>query len=336
MKLGFSFIFVVIGLIFPVAGLNAQILGSTGGGWSMRGTDPIEIYFGDKLVTNYHAGYEEGKPYFYPIMGPAGVNMVRDRPGKEGAKGEGADRSLLHGMWYGLSNVNGFDFWDFTGDRSPSEKDMAVGIIRHKGMNGVMIKGPTITFKTKSDWLEAADPVRRICSDQREFTLFYREDGSLVIDLTLTLIADAGDITIGDQVEGGWAIRTIFPLPLKEAGAKGHMINREGPTDAEAPGKRSAWLDTSGIDRAGNTVGIAMLDHPSNFRHPALWYAGDHGLFGANSFGHGDVEEVASDNAGEKVIPNGESLIFRHRAIFHQGDATTAGIEKAFTAYSSK
>ena len=323
----------VIPVILPIGGLNAQILGSTGAGWSMRGTDPIEVYFGDKLVTNYHAGYEEGKPFFYPIIGPNGENMTRDWPGKKGTDDE-ADQPPHRGMWYGLSSVNGFDFRDFQGEEAG--KDKAYGVIRHKGMNGVMIKGPTITFKTKSDWLDAANPVKRICSDKREFILFYREDGSLVIDFTLSLIADAGDLTIGENKAGAWAIRTLSTLNLKEKAAKWHLINSEGLTGAEVLSKRAAWVDAYGPDRAGNPVGIAILDHPSNFHHPTGWHAQDDGLFAANPFGQGDVAEAASDLTGEKVIPNGESLVFRYRTIFHQGDATVAGIAKAFEAYSSK
>lgn len=313
---------------------TAQILGNAGGGWAMQGTDPIEILYGGKLVVKYHAGYEEGKPYFYPIMGPTGENMTRHWPMKDGFDDEETDHIHHRGMWYGLGKVNGFDFWHFAGDKS--KKDKVFGIIRHRGMNGVMIKGHTITFKTKSDWLEADNPEKRVCSDQREFTLFYREDGSLVIDLTLNLIADAGDITIGDDKEGAWAIRTIPTLRLKGKAAKGHLINSEGLTGAEAWGKRAAWVDYFGPDRAGNPVGIAMLDHPSNFRHPTWWHARDDGLFTANPFGQGSFEEAAADNAGEHVVPNGESLTFRYRTIFHKGDAKAAGIAKAFEAFSAK
>ena len=334
MKVAFSFIFIAISLILPTGESHAQILGNTGTGWSMRGTDPIELYFGDKLVTKYHAGYEEGKPFFYPIIGPNGENMTREWPAKKGSEDNEADHPHHRGMWYGLSNVSGFNFWDFPG--AEAGKDIAIGIIRHKGMNGVMIKGPTITFKTKSEWLDAADPVRRICSDQREFTFFYREDGSLVIDLTLNLIADAGDMTLGGDNEGGWAVRTISPIKLDEKVAKWHLINHEGLTDAEARDKRSAWVDAHGSDSAGNTVGVAMLDHPSSLRHPTGWDAGYHGRRDWTSLGQGDVAEVAPENAGEKVIPNGESLIFRYRTIFHQGDATTAGVAKAFEAFASK
>ena len=86
-------------ILFPVIALSisfaqqtasAQILGS-GDTWSIRGTDPIKIYYGDKHVTSYESGYEAGKPYFYPIIGPTGENLTRHWPMK-------ASQTLYRGM----------------------------------------------------------------------------------------------------------------------------------------------------------------------------------------------------------------------------------------------
>jgi len=313
---------------------DSQVIGSTGGGWTISGTDPVEISFGGKMITAYHPGYEAGKPYFYPIIGPTGENMTRHWPMKKGEKDEETNDIHHRGMWYGLGRVNGFDFWHSSGDETV--KDNAFGIIRHRGMTGVMIKGPTITITTKSDWVEASNPEHRICSDRREFTLFYREDGSLVIDLMLMLNADAGDVTISDGEEGAWAIRLPPTLALKGKGATGHILSSEGLADGETRGKRAAWVDYSGKDPAGNPAGIALLDHPSNFRHPTWWNVREDGLFTANPFGQGSFEEETPDNAGDHLIPNGESLKFRYRAIFHRGDPEAAGIAKAFELFSSK
>ena len=315
-------------------GAEAQVLIRHGEGWAIDGTDPIRISFLGKPVTSYNAGLAEGKPYFYPIFGPSGENMTRHWPMSEDYDDEERDHIHHRGMWYGLGKVNGFDFWHFEGDES--KKDHVFGVIRHRGMNGVMIKGETITFRTRSDWLEAANLERRICSDQREFTLFFRDDGSLVIDATISLNADAGDLTIGDDKEGAWAIRTIPTLRLKGDVAKGHMINSNGLEDAGVWGKRAAWVDYYGPDRAGNPVGIAILDHPGNLRHPTWWHAREYGLFAANPFGEGSFDKDAVEGAGNYLLPNGESLLFRYRTIFHRGDAAAAGIAEAYEMFATE
>lgn len=313
---------------------QAQILGNSGGGWSIRGTDPIEILYDGKQVTNYESGYDAGKPYFYPIIGPTGENMTRHWPMNEDFADEARDHVHHRGLWYGLGNVNGFDFWHPAGDET--QKDRAFGVIVHRGLNGVSIKGQTLTLRTKSDWVQAANREKRVCSDRREFTLFYREDGSLVIDLTLTLLADAGEVIIVDDKDGAWAIRPLPTLRLKGKVAKGHCVNSERITDAEVSGNRASWVDVSGPDRAGNPVGIAMLDHPTNPRYPAWWIAEDSGFFAANPFGQGKLEKDALETAGQYTIPNGESVTFRYRTIFHSGDTSAAKIAEAFEAFSAK
>ncbi len=324
------------------AGASAQVLGDVAQGWSIQGSDPIEIVFGGRLVTKYHAGYEEGKPYFYPIMGPSGENMTRHWPMNETFEDEERDHPYHRGMWYGLGDVDGYDFWHTSGGGEADDGDQPgkpYGVIRHKGMNGVIIKGPTITIKTKSDWLVAGDATKRICSDRREFTLFYREDGSLALDLTLRLIADAGDITIGAVEEAGWAIRTIPTLRLKGKVGKGHILTSrgdEGGADGEVSGGRAAWVDNHGPDRAGNPVGIAIFDHPENLRFPTWWRTTEHGLIAANPFAPGNLAEGGSEKTDKTILRNGESLVFRYRTIFHEGGPQTAGIAEAFAAFAAK
>ncbi len=317
-----------------VTGVSAQILGNGAQGWSVRGSDPIEIVFGGNLVTKYHAGYDAGKPYFYPIMGPSGENMTRHWPMDETFEDEEMDHPGHRGMWFGIADVNGYHFWHPVGEGAA--KGRMDGVIRHRGMNGVIIKGGAITIRTKSDWLDAAFPEKRICSDEREFTLFYREDGSLVIDLNLKLIANSGELTIGDEEEAAWAIRMIPTLRLRGKVAQGKIVNSEGARDGEVWGKRAAWVDYYGPDRAGNPVGIAILDHPENLRHPTWWHARDYGLLAANPFGEGKFEKKADRDAGRYVIPTGEALTFRYRTILHEGDPGTAGIAQAFEAFASE
>lgn len=312
---------------------TAQTIGS-GAGWSIKGTDPIQIFYGDKHVTSYEAGVEEGKPFFYPIIGPTDENMTRHWPMKEGFEDEDTDHIHHRGMWYGLGNVNGLDFWHFPLDEKKQDKNF--GSIRHMGMKGVTMSKDDITFNTKSEWLAFDDETQRILSDRREFRLFYDGNGSLVIDLKLTLVADAGDVTINDDKEGAWSIRTIPTLRLEGEHAKGHIINNEGIEGKAAWGKRAKWVDYYGVDRAGNEVGIAIFDHPSNFRHPTWWHARHYGLFTANPFGQGNFEKEAPKEAGKHVLKNGEELTFRYRTLFHKGSPEDAGIATAYEAFIKK
>ncbi|MAS96363.1 MAG: hypothetical protein CMO55_24425 [Verrucomicrobiales bacterium] len=330
----FSSLFLSTTLIFSAAVAHSQGIGHSGAGWRITGTDPIEIYYGDQHVTSYNAGVEEGKPFFYPLIGPTGENMTRHWPMKEGFDDEATDHIHHRGMWYGLGKVNGLDFWHFHGD--DSKKDKTFGIIRHKGMNGVQMSSDDIIFKTKSEWLSYDDQEKRIMSDRREFEISYREDGALVIDTKITLIADAGDVTIHDDKEGAWSIRTIPTLRLEGDHAKGNIVNSDDIEGKEAWGKRAKWVDYYGTDRAGNPVGIAIFDNPENPRYPTWWHARHYGLFTANPFGQGHFEKETPEDAGNFTIKNGEEVTFQYRTIFHKGTPEEASIAESFKEYSGE
>ncbi len=66
--------------------------------------------------------------------------------------------------------------------------------------------------------------------------------------------------------------------------AGGKIVNSDGLVDDEAWGKQAAWVDYSGpVD--GQTVGIAILNHPQSLRYPTYWHVRTYGLFAANPFG---------------------------------------------------
>jgi hypothetical protein len=80
-------------------------------------------------------------------------------------------------------------------------------------------------------------------------------------------------------------------------------------------------------------MGVAILYHPGNPRHPTWWHVRDYGLFAANPFGIHDFERKPA-GTGDLVVPAGESITFRYRVIFHQGNTEEAGIEKLYQDYT--
>ncbi len=301
------------------------------GGWSIKGSDPIQVYFKNELVTAYNAGKAEGKPFFYPVIGPTGENLTRHWPMKEGFEDEAHDHIHHRGMWYGLGNVNGLDFWHFPGDEK--KKDRNFGRIIHKSMNGILVNSSGVTIKTKSDWVSHSDNAQKVCSDRRAFTFSKGEDDAVIVDTEITLVAEYGDVTIHDDKEGAWSIRVIPTLRLEGDHAKGSILNSEGMSGKEAWGKRANWVDYHGVDRAGNSVGIAIFDHPKNLRHPTWWHARHYGLFTANPFGQGNFEKETEKGAGDYTIKKGEEVTFRYRTIFHKGTSQEAEIAAEYDRY---
>jgi hypothetical protein len=77
------------------------------------------------------------------------------------------------------------------------------------------------------------------------------------------------------------------------------------------------------------------MDHPSNPRHPTWWHARTYGLLAANAVGQHDFEKKPR-GTGNLVIEPGESITFRYRILFHEGDPDTARIADRYRAFGEE
>lgn len=338
----------------PAGRAAAQLIGHSDGEWTIRGTDPIEFYRGDRRVTAYHSGMDAGLPYFDPIVGPSGKSFTAAAaPADPSATRDAA--TIPSGLWFSLGNVNGCDFHPISPDADTNGKKR--GRIIHRGMNGVLIKGSAIVIRVKSEWMERDLPERRLCSDQREFTLFHREDGALVISAVIELMADAGDLEIGPEETGAWSMRLGPGLVWSEDDKNRRLTNSEGLAGSETIGSRADWLTCQGLDAGNLPGGVAILDHPENPGFPARWTVADPGLVSANPFAPRPAAAVGLPGeagggepgtkgptfrlrarAGQQDVPrtvrNGESVVFRYRTIFFSGKAEAAQVPQAFDRFA--
>jgi len=289
--------------------------------WSVRGTNPVEIFHGERRVVSYRTGFDRGMPVFDPIVGPTGgVYTASPEQGrKEGIDPRG-------GAWFSLGRVNGYGFHQAPGAPIIG---MKAGRIVHRAMNGVLIKGPAIVVRTRSEWRDYDEPTHRIASDQREVTLFYREDGSLAMDLALELIADAGDLEIGPEPEGAWFFRA-HPGLIRKEGEKARQQNSDSELSGTTGGSgmRAKWLVCQGKEATGVTAGVAIFDHPSNPGHPAVWSVRPDGLIAANPF--------PDPKSPPQVVRNGESIRFRYRMIFFRDSLVGDNLTRAYEAFASR
>lgn len=175
------------------------------------------------------------------------------------------------------------------------------------------------------------------------------------MDFEVTLKATEGDVVFGDEKDGLMAIRVpetmrvLKPLVKGESakGGDGHIVMSTGISDdgasaaaakdakreAQTWGKRAEWCDYFGPVE-GKTVGIAIFDHPSNPRHPTWWHVRDYGLFAANPFGQHFFEGAKDEHLGDFKLAKGQSVTFRYRFYFHNGDTTAGKVAEEFAAYA--
>ncbi|MCB1125958.1 MAG: PmoA family protein, partial [Verrucomicrobiae bacterium] len=286
--------------------------------------DKVRVEIGGELFTEYH--YQDAsKPFLYPVLGPGELPMTRNWPMEE-APGEDRDHPHHRSLWYAHGDVNGVDLW--------SEAANAGRTVHAEFLK--LSSGPKEGVIQTLNRLESKEG-KVLGTDVRTMT-FSAPGDVKIIDFDITVKASHGDLVFGDTKEGTMALRlteTMRLKPNKENVGKptGHIVNSEGVTDGATWGKRAKWVDYTGPVE-GQTVGVAIFDHPGNPRHPTWWHVRYYGLFGANPFGIHDFERKPA-GTGDYTIPSGESRTWHYRIVLHAGDTDAAGVAKLYDAYAT-
>lgn len=282
-------------------------------------SDTLDLYLGNDLFFSYH--YQNAaKPYCYPIYGPDNLLMVRNYPMKK-VEGEETDHPHQKAFWFTHGNVNGVDYWA----EGPQK-----GTIQHQNFLRIQSGAQQGCIESLNYWVKPDGKTVQL-KDIRKLT-FSGDKEKRTLDFSVTLTAIGNDVVFGDTKEGTFGIRLAESMRLKGGLNKGHIANSEGLTDAATWGKRANWVDYSGPVQ-DKTVGIAILDHPQNPRHPTWWHVRDYGLFAANPFGISDFEKKPR-GTGDLLLKKGESITFQYRIIFHKGNEIDSKIAEEYQKYS--
>ena len=303
----------------------------------------VVVKYDGQPFAQYVIG-EANKPYLFPVFGPTGKQMTRAFPMQK-VEGEQTDHYHHRGICFGHQDINGFDSWMERGsvtqversgialvpDDKLTEKQKTalskMGTVKHVAFKEVKADAEQAVIVEENDYI-GGDGKRSVTETRR---MTFRVDGDTrMIDWDQELIAKDGEVTFGDKKDAGLSIRVPSSMAV-DTKKGGRIVTSTGITDKDAWSKRAPWVDYSGpVD--GETLGVAMFNHPSSFRHPTSWHVRTYGLFTANPFGTLDKD----DPNGPHTLKQGEKLILRHRFFFHKGDEKTANIAAAYERYAKE
>ncbi len=315
----------------------------------------IEVTIDGKPFTAFHYGEETPKPYLYPVIGPTGDPVTRDYPMKEnplekdpgGGIKSRQDHHHHRSIWVAHGDVRmgdfskpGSNYWN-----EVREKDSQAAAATRKGNDCEIVRrivrmvgGPVFgQIVADIDWINKDG--RRELTEERTYTFFRSDEGSRVIDTRVIFRFPDGDVMFADTKEGG-IVALRLAVTMDEVGATvdgrkvhGQMCNAAGGVGAKGCwGKPAAWCDYVGPVN-GKTVGVAVLDHPKNFRHPVTWHIRDYGLYTANPFGLKDFTGDKNRN-GSQTWKKGETVEFNYRIVIHKDDTKKARIADAYGLYA--
>jgi hypothetical protein len=284
--------------------------------------DVLDVTVHGAAFTSYHFAPSGVRPYFYPLHGPTGVAMTRNFPMKKDVPGESTDHPHHRSLYVAFGEVNGVDVW-------AEPPHLNAGRIVHQGWDS-MADGPAAAdVREHLQWVDAKDVP--LLDERRRITM-YGTTSIRLLDVEIALTPARFAVLFGDTKEGG-------PLALRInsaiEGKRGGLIQNAygGRREAETWGKRAPWVDYSGSVE-GTTVGVAIMDHPTSFRHPTYWHVRDYGLFAANPFG---ISAFTNDpnQRGDFVLTPGRTLTFRYRVCLHVGDAESGNIAEHYHDFAN-
>lgn len=279
----------------------------------------VVITVGNSLFTRYGDQYGANKPYFYPILTPAGDHLTRRWP-METVAGESHDHPHHRGLWFTHGSVNGIDFWS---------EGLGTGKTLTTALDG-LTSGPVYgRFHAATTW-QAPDG-KTIATDTRDITIYPLPNGDRLLDIAIAITPVDNPLVFGDTKEGSFGLRVADSLALTRREG-GHIVTSAGNRDAAAWSKTADWVDYYG-PLHGQTYGVALFDHPDNLRHPPPWHVRDYGLFAVNPFGRYDFH-LGAKGSGDYTLPAGKSLMFRYHILFHKGDTASAFVSEQYAAYT--
>jgi len=276
---------------------------------------------GDRFADYRYSGV--ARPYLSPLAGPFGAAVTRRWPMEESPL-EKHDHPHHKGCWVAWGDVNGADNWS----EQPGH-----GFVKHQRFDDVSGGAVFGRLAAVNHWTDRDG--RKLMTEEREYRFYDTPRGARFFDLAVTFLADEGDVRFGDTKEGG--IASVRVASSMDASGRGRIVNSYGGmNEAETWGKRAQWCDYSG-PVAGETAGVAIMDHPSNPLHPTWWHVRNYGLMTANPFGrsHFEASGGARGPDGSMTLRRGETMTFRYRVLVHAGDAEQGRVAEEYHGFAN-
>ena len=265
----------------------------------------FKFYNKEAFCLAYNRGHTQygdmykSRPDFYPVYSPSGREVTSTC----------AYRYNHHkSIFIGHADVNGINFFH---DNNPTRSDLG-DILLEKSQHEIDAGG--IHVMTENGWVTKTGV--RLLDEERNFTLILDEKVH-IIDLTSTLIASQTDLTFAQDNHAFLGVRVADTMDVEDGGT---ILNANGQRNEEEAMRQYAdWTDYSGVV-AGKTVGVTLMNHPSN--PPSAFFTRNYGTFLTNF-----------TLIDQYKLSRGERLTQRFRILIHEGDAAEANIEDYYNQF---
>ncbi len=257
-------------------------------------------------LVRYHFGSELLRPFFFPLIGPAGHSLTR-----MGHPHDPQTHSHHNSVWISHNDVNGVSFWADSGD----------GRIVQQRIERLDDGPDTASLAVANRWVAKSGAV--LLNERRsiEVQALPRDEWLLTIEMQLTPAAEP--VTLGKTPFGMLGVRMARSIGVNDGGGK--IRNSEGGTNETGVlWKRARWVDYSGWIKTGLPEGITLLDHPFNPNHPTFFHVRDDGWMGTS----------LTYDAACRIEPD-KPLRLRYRLYVHAGMPSPEALQARWAEFAA-
>ena len=285
-----------------------------------QGESSLALLNGERVVWQFNYGKDLPKPYFFPVCLPDGTELTALGP---------SDHRWHYALWFSWKELNHANYWD------RSDKTKLAGATEVVTARAEPKRDHSARFELTLKYHPDGGPP--ILSETRTITVTPpAKDGSYRIDWLGVFTAGPENVLMqGGTSGGGYAGMSVR---IAQNSGDWRLVNSEGLEDTaggamarNTHGKRARWTDFSLVDKAtGKPAGIAILEHPGSFRHPAQW----HNIIDEKKpFGYFSPAPLWSE---PYTLPAGKSLTVHYRILIHPGRADKVAIEREWRKFSRR
>lgn len=277
--------------------------------------DTLDVAVAGKPFVTYRFNTKDPevpRPYFHPVVGPAGkpITQMGEVPGKK-------EKHFHHtALWiahqnFGVKGQPPCDNWQIGRPNSSRIEHVKFDAVESGPLAG--------RFVERLRWLNVkGDQV--LLAETRTITIPKRPEANRVldVDLVLTGSAEGGQVTLNKTPYHILAVRVLDALLPARGGAITNSEGKKNPAD----GMPARWIDISGpLD--GTWQGVALFNHPGNFRQPTpcLQFAGQ-------------TIGLSPTHQEPYTIEPGKVLRLRFRVLVHAGNVEEGKVAAEYETYS--
>ena len=279
-------------------------------GW-IESESSVALVRGQNVLWQFNYDPNQDLCYFHPVSTDGSRVLTWNEP---------ADHAWHHGLWFSWKYINGVNYWEH--DRKTGKP---AGRTRTTNVQVETREDHSARISLNLAYHPAGDR-EVVLSEQRRIEISApNSQGEYRLDWTSEFTAGPREVKLDRtppkaQSWGGYAglsVRFAEELSERQVSSDSGPIEF-GPGDRHR--SRATSMDYSGV-LDSVPVGLAMLDHPENPRHPTPWYVIRGSVMG--------YINAALLNDEPLTLESGEGMTLRYRVIVHPNRWDAARLQAA-------